>query len=139
MSVTVSPVDGGVDLLGKNAQDLQSDVLVSDKKITGTSKYVTGYTGFSSVVEEQTGNYLALKFDTEPEADEVTVDVIGGEKGPVKLDEDRMLVIRLTGSTNSFKVIVTKNGKEFEEIYDFSEVVLEEAPHEMNFFSKLGD
>ena len=43
-------------VLGKATSDLQDNVVVGANSITGTLKYVTGYTGFSSKVEEQSGN-----------------------------------------------------------------------------------
>lgn len=69
--------------------------------IGGTLKYVTGYTGFSSKVDEQEGNYLALKFETVPEDATVTVEMIGSVSGvgPVELDEDRNLVVRVVNPT----------------------------------------
>lgn len=48
------------DLFGLVADDLQSDIAIDGDTITGTSKYVTGYTGFSESVELQSGNFLAL-------------------------------------------------------------------------------
>ena len=65
LSITVSPITGNDDLLGKKAADLQSNIVIDDNAMTisGTLKHVTGYTGFSSKVEEQSGNYIALNVD----------------------------------------------------------------------------
>ena len=54
-------------LLGKSAADLQSNVVINGDEIAGTLNYVTDYTGFSSIVSDQEGNYLALKVSTIPE------------------------------------------------------------------------
>lgn len=51
-------------------------------------KHVTGYTGFSSNTSEQEGNYLALKVDADSEDAVVTIELVGGTKGPVTLDDD---------------------------------------------------
>lgn len=108
LGVTISAVADDVDLLGKDAGDLQEDVEIANDAITGTLKYVTEYTGFSSNVEEQSGNYLAIK--VEADADTITVELVGGTVGhPVTLDSDGMIVIRITNTTTqSITVVATK-------------------------------
>lgn len=108
LGVTISAVADDVDLLGKDAGDLQENVAIANGAITGTLKYVTGYTGFSGDVSEQSGNYLAIK--VEADADSITVELVGGTLGhPVTLDEDGMIVIRITNtSTQSITVVATK-------------------------------
>ena len=103
-------LSGDVDLLGKEADDLQEDVAVANGAITGTLKYVTGYTGFSGDVSEQSGNYLALKV-TAIEGATITVELINGTVGhPVTLDEDGMIVIRIADkTTQSVEVVATKD------------------------------
>lgn len=109
LGVTISAVADDVDLLGKDAGDLQEDVEIANNAITGTLKYVTEYTGFSSNVEEQSGNYLAIK--VEADADTITVELVGGTVGhPVTLDSDGMIVIRITNTTTqSITVVATKS------------------------------
>lgn len=54
-------VSTATDLFGKSASDLMADVAIDDNKVTGTLKYVTGYTGYwPDSAENQEGNYLAL-------------------------------------------------------------------------------
>lgn len=103
-------LSGDVDLLGKEADDLQEDVAVANGAITGTLKYVTGYTGFSGDVSEQSGNYLAIKV-TAIEGATITVELINGTVGhPVTLDEDGMIVIRIADkTTQSVEVVATKD------------------------------
>lgn len=103
-------LSGDVDLLGKTADDLQEDVEVANGAITGTLNYVTGYTGFSGDVAEQSGNYLALKV-TAIEGATITVELINGTVGhPVTLDEDGMIVLRIANkSTQSVEVVATKD------------------------------
>jgi hypothetical protein len=55
-------ISDSVDLLGKVASDLQSDIAITDGVVTGTLKYVEGYTGWSTDPAEQEGNYIALHF-----------------------------------------------------------------------------
>ena len=108
LDVVVSAVADDVDVLGKDAGDLQEDVAIANGAITGTLKYVTGYTGFSGDVSEQSGNYLAIK--VEANADTITVELINGTLGhPVTLDSDGMIVIRISDtSTQSITVVATK-------------------------------
>ena len=53
----------GQDLLGKKASDLVGEDLCvyEDGTVEGTLKAVTGYTGFSSEEEEQSGQYFPFK------------------------------------------------------------------------------
>lgn len=46
--------------MGLTTSDLQADIEINGTTISGTSNYVTGYTGFSGDTDEQSGNYLAL-------------------------------------------------------------------------------
>lgn len=68
-----------------------------DDVVSGTLKYVTGYTGFSGDASEQSGNYLALAV-TRKEGVTVTLDMIGGdhEGHPATFpDEDEICVVRV--------------------------------------------
>ena len=90
--------------------ELQSDVVVSDDEMTGTLKYVDGYVDFSSNVSEQSGNYLALKIEAEPAEAETVVEIVGGTKGPVTLDDDMNIVLLIKNKdTQSIKVTTTHN------------------------------
>lgn len=114
-------------MFGKSVKDLQTNVVIGDDKITGTLKYVTGYTDFSSVSSDQSGNYLALKVDTDEDA-VVTVEVVNGTKGPVTLDEDRNIVLLIKNKdTQDVKVVVSKDGQSVTKVYDLSGMTLESA------------
>ena len=118
--VTDVEIAADTDLLGKVVGDLQSNVEVSDKEITGTIKYVTGYTGFSSKVEEQSGNYLAIHNTCNLE-DDIYVELIGGKSGPVKLDSDGIIILRLANKNQRVKVTCGVYSKE----YSLSKLILE--------------
>ena len=109
LDMVVSAVADDVDVLGKDAGDLQEDIAISNGAITGTLKHVTDYTGFSGDVSEQSGNYIALKVVAVADAT-ITVELVGGTLGhPVTLDADGMIVIRITDtSTQSISVVATK-------------------------------
>lgn len=82
VAVTASPESADATLFGKKVSDLQTNVAVGADSITGTLKNVTGYTEFSSKPAEQSGHYLALKFDVTPTDAVTTVELVGGTKGP---------------------------------------------------------
>ena len=124
LDVVVSAVEGSVDLLGKTASELQEDVAIANGAITGTLKYVTGYTGFSGDVSEQSGNYLAIK--CEAIADSITVELVGGTLGhPVTLDSDGMIVLRITNTeTQSITVVATKGNVSETHTFSIADLVL---------------
>lgn len=84
-------------LLGKVVADLQEDVEIGEYGVSGTLKYVTGYTGFSGDAAEQSGNYLILHFEVESEDDAVIK--VGLTKGKTQglktLDADGLMIFRL--------------------------------------------
>lgn len=98
-------------MFGKPVSELQTGVQIQESAISGTLNYVTGYTEFSSVTEEQSGNYLALKLANGGENVVTTVEVVGGTKGPVTLDADRNVVLLIKNSSDqSVRVVHTLNG-----------------------------
>ena len=84
-------------MLGKVVANLQEDVEIGEYGVSGTLKYVTGYTGFSGDVAEQSGNYLILHFEVEGEDDAVIK--VGLTKGKTQglkaLDADGLMIFRL--------------------------------------------
>ena len=92
-------------LYGKYASDLQSDVTISEYRISGTLKYVTGYTGFSDDVSLQTGNYLAFRaIVPNVEGSTVTVTLKGND--PITLDDNGLVVLRITDKRSQVVTIV---------------------------------
>lgn len=118
--VTDTEVAPDEDLFGKVIGDLQSDVEIGDKEITGTLNYITGYTGFSSKVSEQSGNYLVIH-NTSNLEDDIYVEIIGGTSGPVKLDSDGIIVLRIANKNQRVKVKCGEYVKE----YSLNRLVLE--------------
>lgn len=126
MSLSVKPEDGEAVLFGKTVNELQSDVVVSDDEVTGTLKYVDGYVDFSSSVSEQSGNYLTLKIEAEPAEAETVVELVGGTKGPVTLDDDMNIVLLIKNKdTQSIKVTTTHNKESITKTYGLSGLTLE--------------
>ncbi|MBP5596081.1 MAG: phage major capsid protein [Pseudobutyrivibrio sp.] len=124
----VEPEDPSSVLLGKAVSSLQEDVVVHDKFIKGTLKYVTGYTGFSGDADEQSGNYLALHFDVSDGAT-TTVQLLGGShKDPVTLDNDNNCVFRITDrNTQRIKVVTTLGDDTITKIYSLAGLSIETA------------
>lgn len=106
-----SDIPSSQDLFGKSVDDLQSDIVIGEDKITGTLKYVTDYTGFSGEVTEQSGNYLALHCAV-PGFSNATigVEVVGGTAGEVTLDDDGLIVDRIASNSQSIKVTARATG-----------------------------
>ena len=126
MSLSVKPEDGEAVLFGKAVNELQSDVVVSDDEVTGTLKYVDGYVDFSSNVSEQSGNYLALKIEAEPTEAGTVVELVGGTKGPVTLDDDMNIVLLIKNKdTQSIKATTTHNEESVTKTYGLSGLTLE--------------
>lgn len=100
----VAITDNSVDLFGKVASDLQSGIQVSEDAITGNLKYVADYTGFSSKVEEQSGNYLALHAEVEGADATISVKVTKA----VTLQEDGDVVLRIADHTTQTVTVTAK-------------------------------
>ena len=124
----VEPEDPSSVILGKAVSSLQEDVVVHDKFIKGTLKYVTGYTGYSETVEEQSGNFLALKFEVSDGAT-TTVQLLGGpNKNPVTLDNEANAVFRITDrNTQRIKVVTTLGDDTITKIYSLAGLSIETA------------
>ena len=126
MSLSVKPEDGEAVLFGKAVNELQSDMVVADDEVTGTLKYVNGYVDFSSNTSEQSGNYLALKIEAEPAEAETVVELVGGTKGPVTLDDDMDIVLLIKNKdTQSIKVTVDNGENSTTKTYGLIGLTLE--------------
>lgn len=123
--LTTIPESGASTLFGKNVSELQSNVQITGNAITGTLHEVTDYTEFSSKPEEQSGHYLALKFNVS-ENTVTTVELVGGKVGhPVTLDEDLNIVLLISDLSNTVKVVTTDGDETVEEVYTLSGLTLE--------------
>ena len=111
------------DVLGKATTDLQANIKVDANAISGLLNYVTGYTGFSSDEEEQSGHYLCL-YTPIPADTTVTMELIGGTSG-VKTLDDGIIVLRVTSNTQSLRLIATKGDTTVTKVYTFTNLVLD--------------
>ena len=124
-------ISDSVDLLGKKASDLQEDMAVDGHgKVTGTSLYVTEYTGFSGNPDEQQGNYVAFHISVGELVIGTNVTV---KVNNVTLDPDGLFVMIFREGSKNPKAIITASAdghKSFTKIFDFSSVVKEPASNE---------
>lgn len=114
-------------ILGKTISDLQSNIKIDNvnKKITGTLKYVEGFTEFNaSDPTEQKGNYLFINLK-DSMADKITSVLVGGKSGKeVDCTTDKWMMYWITSSCTAIKLKLTKGTEVVEETYDITELVL---------------
>ena len=89
-------IGASVDLLGKYIADLQSNVVIGVREITGKLNYIDDYTGFSGDPKEQVGHYIALHA-TVPDVSDYTVTFKHNLKASeVTIDpSDNILIFRI--------------------------------------------
>lgn len=127
MTVNVDASIGtDTDLFGKVVSDLQEDVVVSSEGVSGTLKYIDDYSSAYGP-GENSGYYLALHCTTPGvEGATITSEVIGGVHGPVTLDEDGIVISRITDKdTQTIEVVAYKDGESDSVTLDLSQLTLE--------------
>lgn len=114
--ITVVKVANDVDLLGKHANDLMTSFVVDEgtDTIIATLPYVEGYTGFSSLVEEQEGNYLVFKTITGLK--DATIKIKAQSK-TVTLDEDGILILRIREKNPNITITVKNTTESLSKTY----------------------
>lgn len=103
-----------VDLFDKVASDLQTGVVVDNenKTIRGTVKYIADYSAAGYTGDEKSGNFLVIHCEV-PDVTGVTIkaEVVGGTHGQVTLDEDGILISRITDkNSQTIRVVASKDG-----------------------------
>lgn len=128
-SVTVAPADGDVNYWGTLASDMQTNVSVAGKAITGTLKKLTS----GSLVDTWgEGYFIALTFDDFTEGltyEDVKVGLTPTEgSGLVTLDSDQDGVFKVTDKDNQRIMIWQKKDGvgSLTEYYDLSGLTLSE-------------
>ena len=121
---------GSAELFGAKVSTMQSGVTVADGAITGTLKFIAGGLSPAGPLAGD-GNFLALKFVDNNEADSIKVGLVPSASGMplVELDEDMNGVFKITGEVEGvqqvFKVVTTKDGVTKSQIFDLTGLVLE--------------
>lgn len=101
-------IGASVDLLGKYVADLQSDVVVGPRAITGKLKYVDDYTGFSGDPAEQVGHYLVVHASCPDVSDYAITIKHSGKAGSKTLDlSDGILILRVDEKYVQDQVVLT--------------------------------
>ena len=131
MDLELKAESSGATLFGKSVSELQTNVSVSGKNITGTLNYVTGYTGFSSNPEEQEGHFLALDLSDndftgltsvmvglDPSAGSGLVEIIN--------DPDKNGVFRISNTRQKFKIVSTDGTYTKTQVFNLSGLTLAE-------------
>ena len=95
------------DLLGKVVGDLQDDVTITNRTVSGDLLYVDDYTGFSGDPAEQHGHYLVLHASV-PNVDGVTIKFKG--KKETTLDEDGIIIILVDDPNRVISFTASKTG-----------------------------
>lgn len=127
--VTVEPEDGDtVDPWNSEIKvsDFQSDVIVSDNKITGKLKFVKGGLAPSGTLAGD-GYFMALKFsDVDATATSKKVGLVpSAGSGLVELDEDMNVFVKISDKENQiFEVLITDGTRKGIQKFDLSELTL---------------
>lgn len=127
VTITLTLPSDSDDLLGQTVAGLESNLVFRDKAISGTLHYVENYTGFSKEPSLQSGNFIAVKVETDPTADSITMELVGGTgTGPKALDSTGVVIARITNKdAQSMKFVATKGTDTVTKIYALNELVCE--------------
>lgn len=97
-------------MLDKQAQDLQSDIVIDeDDGITGTLNNIDSWNAFNTDPSDNTGNFLALYFPEALNGEKITCEIKGTGavvKKPVQVDtSDGLIVLHIHNSDNTIEVV----------------------------------
>lgn len=108
LTLNVEAYTGNEDLFGKTVGDLQTGVSFGDGTVTGTLKYVSDYTGFSSNIAEQSGNYIVFHAEV-PDVEGVTITAKITKTST--LDSDGIAVFRVGDKdSQTLTIVASKEG-----------------------------
>lgn len=122
--------NSNVVVFGKSVSELQDNVVVADGAITGTLKYVTGYTEFSSNPALQEGNFLAVNLANNDYSQFTSVRIgldPSQGSGLVEIinDPDKNGVFRIANTSQKFKIVSTSvDGVVNTQEFDLSDLTL---------------
>lgn len=121
ISLSVKAEDGEAEHYGKTMDQLQESIRISGNRISGTLKYVSDFSEFSGDPGEQSGNFLALSFESD-DAETIETKVINGDHpNYVDCTDDMFCIYRIKDpATQKIEVKVTKEGSSESRTYDLS-------------------
>lgn len=113
---TFEEPDAQLDLFGKHVDDLQDVVIGEDGKVTGTLKFISDYTQFSSNEKEQSGNFFAFTVKA-PEGvtmndEKVVLKMVTSSGNTMAIDKADGTIVLIMNTLNPFKVVVDWDGEE---------------------------
>ena len=128
IGLSVKAGDGESNYFGVPAKDLQSGVVISGLKVSGTLHKQEKFEAFNpSDPSEQTGYYLVLKLDGDPDATIKTQMTGGSSKGKEVTVDDGFCIYLIKEPSEQKIVVKIENGEDsVERTYDLSGLVLDE-------------
>ena len=126
--VKVTVPEGSKTFSGKRADEIQTNINVTDTEITGTLNYFKDFKeAFPANESLQHGNYLVLEFNADPsDGTKIEVELQGGEtimKSPVTVD-DGWCIFHVTSNEQKLHVIGTNGSKKYDKVYSLENLVL---------------
>lgn len=127
----VSPASNTT-ILSKKVSELQSGITVSEFKITGTLRHITGFTSFGGSSEDQSGNYLVLDVKTEDGISGISLkySYSNYQNKEVKVVDNHYIIVRVEekdGSKGLLTISATKGTDNYSVWYDLNNLVLEKG------------
>lgn len=112
-------------ILGKNVSEFQSNIQITDNKVTGTLNYIEGFTEFNgSDPTEQEGNYLFLNFK-DTVADKIESKLVGGKSEKfIDCTSDKWMLYLISESCTAIQLKLTKGENVIEKTLDISDLTL---------------
>lgn len=98
-------------MFDKTVDDLQSDITVGERGISGTLKYVDDYSSAGYAGDEKSGYFLVIHAEA-AEGATITAEITNGDHGEVTLDEDGILITRIKNTQQKIIIKATKTGAE---------------------------
>lgn len=126
-------IDSSEDLFGKTVSDLQDNIQIIDDMIGGKLLNVADYTAAGFDMDEGT-HFIALHAETTNNDAVITVEVLGGQRGPVVVFDpdsaasyDGICIGQLTSNGQKLRFVATKNGLSEVKIFDLSHLTFAAA------------
>lgn len=125
-ALDVTPEDAGGSAYGVTVSELQENIRIDGKSISGTLHYKKGFTGFSK--SDNDGNFLVLKVDY-PEGAEMKFTLVGGSTKDKKIPAgDHQLVLKIKDAqSQKLKIDITNDGQSGSVTYDLTGLILDPA------------
>lgn len=88
--------------------------------------YIDEYGGDSGFDPDDGTHFIALHAVADT-GSTITVEVLGGQGGPVTLDSDGVVILQLASTAEKLKFVASKNGMAQTKIFDLTALIFQEA------------